>query len=161
MRTIPHNIKSGLAVLALVLACICLPGWVEADAPRPQIAPMVDKPRPVVMLVRKALGEKELVSLGTFTALAYCSCPQCCGQWSSGPTASGTMPEAGRTVAADWSVLPAGTEIYIDGLGWRTVEDTGSGIAGDKLDIYMESHQAALEWGVRKLEVWIKNEHDL
>lgn len=148
------ELRPGLAVLALLLVCICLPGWVEADSPAPQIIPQVDNPPAAVLLCRKGLGEPELVSLGTFTAYAYCSCSKCCGQWSGGPTASGTMPEAGRTVAADWSVLPAGTEVYIDGLGWRVVEDTGSGIAGDKLDIYMEDHQAALEWGVREMEVY-------
>lgn len=70
MRTIPHNIKSGLAVLALVLACICLPGWVEADAPRPRIGPMADKPPAAVALVRKDLGERELVSLANPTPLS-------------------------------------------------------------------------------------------
>ena len=94
------------------------------------------------------------MSLGRFTCYAYCSCPSCCGQWSGGPTASGTMPEEGRTIAADWGVLPAGTEVYLDGIGWRTVEDTGSGITGDKLDLYMGSHAAALEFGVKEVEVY-------
>lgn len=98
--------------------------------------------------------EPELVSLGTFTVYAYCPCEKCCGQWSGGPTASGVLPAEGRTVAADWDVLPAGTEIYIDGVGWRTVEDTGGGISGNTLDLYMEDHQAALEWGVREIEIW-------
>ena len=100
--------------------------------------------------------EPELVSLGHFTCYAYCSCPSCCGQWSGGPTASGTMPEEGRTIAADWGVLPAGTEIYLDGIGWRTVEDTGSGITGDKLDLYMDSHEAALKFGVREIAVYAR-----
>lgn len=147
-----RRIVSALIPAALLLTCICIPGW--AEAPRKRIA----APRPaVVQTARRELTQRqgpELVSLGTFTAYAYCQCEKCCGYWSGGPTASGTMPEAGRTVAADWSVIPAGTEIYIDSLGWRTVEDTGSGITGDKLDIFMESHQAALEWGVRELEVW-------
>lgn len=64
-------------------------------------------------------------SLGTYTVYAYCPCAKCCGQWSGGLTASGTVPEEGRAVAADWDVLPAGTEIYIEGVGWRVVEDTG------------------------------------
>lgn len=153
-----HYLKS-LAFVLLTLACICIPGW--AEAPQKRITFVVDKPRPVVIqIARRELTQRqgpELVSLGIFTAYAYCYCEKCCGQWSGGPTASGTMPEAGRTVAADWSVIPAGAEIYIDGLGWRTVEDTGSGITGNKLDIFMESHQAALEWGIKELEVWQKS----
>lgn len=140
-------------ILGIYLAVCILAGEMTTLQPRILLA---DKPRVVAASVGKTLAaaEPELVSLGTFTAFAYCSCPKCCGQWSGGPTASGTMPEAGRTVAADWAVLPAGTEVYIEDLGWRVVEDTGSGITGDKLDIYMESHQAALAWGIRELEVW-------
>ena len=112
--------------------------------------------RPVVVqTVAAPYEEPELVSLGVFTVYAYCPCETCCGQWSGGPTASGVMPEEGRTVAADWDVLPAGTEIYIDGVGWRTVEDTGSGIKGNSLDLYMDNHQDALEWGVQEVEVFI------
>lgn len=96
----------------------------------------------------------ELVSLGTYTLYAYCPCPKCCGQWSGGLTASGTVPEEGRTVAADWDVLPAGTELYIEGVGWRVVEDTGAGIDGQALDIYMDSHADALRFGVQEMEVW-------
>ena len=96
-----------------------------------------------------------LESLGTYAVYAYCPCAKCCGQWSGGLTASGTVPEEGRTVAADWDVLPAGTEIYIEGVGWRVVEDTGAGIDGQALDVYMASHAAALDFGVQGLEVWV------
>lgn len=93
--------------------------------------------------------------IGTFQATAYCSCEKCCGKWSGGPTASGTMPVQGRTIASDWDVLPAGTEVYIDGLGWRTVEDTGSAIQGQDIDIYMQSHEAAVNFGVRYVDVYM------
>lgn len=96
--------------------------------------------------------------MGTFRATAYCSCEKCCGKWSGGPTASGTMPMQGRTIASDWDVLPAGTEVYIDGLGWRTVEDKGSAIQGQDIDIYMQSHEAAIAWGVQEVDVWIMEE---
>lgn len=57
-------------------------------------------------------------------------------------------------MAADWEVLPAGTEIYIEGVGWRVVEDTGAGIDGQALDVYMASHGAALDFGVQTAAVW-------
>lgn len=139
------------AGIYLLAACAA-----DAVAPAPRAAAITSRPEKAVVLT---LGDKELpelVSLGHFTCYAYCSCPSCCGQWSGGPTASGTMPEEGRTIAADWGVLPAGTEIYLDGIGWRTVEDTGSGITGDKLDLYMDSHEAALEFGVREIEVYAR-----
>lgn len=136
---------------AALLAVACLVGWGAAH--RVHFAP-VDRQDGKVRAL-ETVPEPGLVKVGVFTCYAYCSCPKCCGQWSGGPTDSGTMPTVGRTVAADWSVLPAGSVLYIDGLGRRAVEDTGSGIKGDKLDIFMEDHQTALEWGVRELEVWV------
>jgi len=102
--------------------------------------------------------------VGTFTATAYCPCVTCCGIWSAEHpdridtdyiqrTASGTEAEAGRTIAADWDVLPEGTVVVIKGHPY-TVEDTGNAIKGNRIDIFMESHEAALEWGVREVEVY-------
>lgn len=139
------------AGLYLLAACTA-----DAVAPTSRKTSITSRPEKAVVepLVSKELPE--LVCLGTFTVYSYCSCPSCCGQWSGGPTASGTMPEEGRTLAADWDVLPAGTEVYLEGIGWRTVEDTGSGITEDKLDLYMDSHAAALEFGVQEIEIWTR-----
>lgn len=63
-------------------------------------------------------------------------------------------------MAADWDVLPAGTEIYIEGVGWRVVEDTGAGIDGQALDIYMDSHGAALDFGVQEMEVYREQDRE-
>ena len=108
-------------------------------------------------------AESEPVSLGEFKMTAYCACVKCCGIWSAEHpsrgadyvqrTASGTIPEQGRTVAADWSVLPEGTEVIINGQTY-TVEDTGSGVDGKHIDVFFESHQEALEWGVQIAEVF-------
>lgn len=149
---------TGLAVLGLSVCAGALLGAGTAYSIREPVQPAKATFRPVVVQTvaepYEEQEEPERVSLGVFTVYAYCPCETCCGQWSGGPTASGVMPEEGRTVAADWDVLPAGTEIYIDGIGWRTVEDTGSGITGNKLDLYMDSHQDALEWGVQEIEVF-------
>lgn len=60
------------------------------------------------------------------------------------------------TLAADTRVYPFGTRMYIPGYGYGIVEDRGSAIKGPhKLDIFFDSHSAALEWGVRHLEVVI------
>ena len=155
-----QRIRANLTGLAVIGAAVCagalLGGGAAYSITEPR-EPAKASFRPVVVQTMAApYEEPELVSLGTFTVYAYCPCETCCGQWSGGPTASGTMPEEGRTIAADWGVLPAGTEIYLDGIGWRTVEDTGSGITGDKLDLYMDSHEAALKFGVREIAVYAR-----
>lgn len=106
-----------------------------------------------------ASAEPEMRCLGTFTLTAYCGCETCCGRWAGGPTASGVMPEAGRTIAVDTSVIPMGSKVYIEGLGECVAEDTGSAIKGNRIDIYMDSHKEALGFadgaGSCKADVYI------
>lgn len=90
-------------------------------------------------------------------ATAYCPCPVCCGKWATegggGVTASGKEAEQGVTIAADWSVFPKGVCLAIAGVGKRVVQDTGSAIKGARLDVFFESHEDAVEFGVKRLSV--------
>lgn len=98
--------------------------------------------------------EKSKVGLGEFKITAYCPCEKCCGKWADGFTSSGDKATEGITIAADWSILPEGTILDIDGVGERIIQDTGGAIKGKRLDLYFEDHQAALDFGVQELEVW-------
>ena len=71
---------------------------------------------------------------------------------SNGITATGVQASS-RTIAADWNVLPPGTEVHIEGIGYRVVEDRGGGIKGNKLDVWFPSHQEAWEYGRRRVVV--------
>ena len=93
----------------------------------------------------------ETINKGEFKVTAYCACSKCCGKWADGYTASGTKATAGRTIAADTSILPFGTEVKIEGLGNYIVEDVGGAVKGNKLDIFFNSHEEALEFGVKNL----------
>ena len=86
----------------------------------------------------------------TYKITAYCPCSKCCGK-STGRTASGTKATAGRTIAAP-SNFAFGTKLNIGGHIY-TVEDRGGAIKGNKIDIFVSSHQEALQWGVRYLTV--------
>lgn len=86
---------------------------------------------------------------------AYCSCAKCCGK-TNGITAMGTKATEGRTVAAS-SQFAFGTKLNINGHVY-TVEDRGGAIKGNKIDIYVNSHAAALAWGVRYLPVSVVNQ---
>lgn len=90
----------------------------------------------------------------TYKVTAYCSCAKCCGK-TNGKTASGTKATAGRTVAAS-SKFAFGTQLNIGGHVY-TVEDRGGAINGNKIDIYVNSHAEALQWGVRYLTVDVVN----
>lgn len=89
-------------------------------------------------------------------ATAYCPCSKCCGK-SDGITATGVKAKEGRTIAADPKKFPYGTKILIDGNVY-TVEDCGGAIKDNKIDIFFESHEKALNFGVQHLTAYIKGE---
>ena len=91
--------------------------------------------------------------LGNFKLTAYCNCAVCWGRWAGGPTASGKMPVQGRTIAT--GVLPFGTKLNIGGKIY-TVEDRGTPYG--HIDIYMERHADAEEFGVRYADVYQSEE---
>jgi len=69
-------------------------------------------------------------------------------------TASGREIRPGITVAAGPSI-PFGTWIWIEGFGWRCVEDRGSAIKDGHVDIAMISRQNALDFGRQEVLVII------
>lgn len=94
--------------------------------------------------------------LGDYLLTAYCPCPICCGAYSNmeNPrTASGTTPVAGRTVAGP-AELPFGTQLNINGYIF-TVEDRGGAINGNHLDVYFNTHEEALAFGMRTVPVFL------
>jgi len=105
----------------------------------------------------------------------YCKCQICCGwerNWMLQPvysygknkgkpkkigvTSSGTKAVKG-TIAADLNVLPYGTVLYIPDYGWGQVEDIGSAIKGNHIDLFFNSHNEALKWGrkTKIVHVWL------
>ena len=85
-----------------------------------------------------------------WTLTSYCKCKKCCGK-DDGVSASGrvlTNADEGKVCAAP-SSFPFGTVLTISG-GWSgrvTVVDRGGDIHGKRLDIYMSSHQNAINFG--------------
>lgn len=60
------------------------------------------------------------------------------------------------TIAADISVFPLGTILYIPDYGYGVVADTGSAIIGNKIDLYYDTVEQVYEqWGKKEVEVYI------
>lgn len=95
--------------------------------------------------------EKITNKTGIYTVTAYCRCKKCCGKTDK-ITASGVKAKEGMTIAADSSIT-FGTLVYIDGVGYREVQDRGGSITGNHIDLYFESHTDALEFGKQNLMV--------
>ena len=68
--------------------------------------------------------------------------------------ANGNYPTAWYTVACN--SLDLGTQIYIEGIGVRTVEDRGPGWLGSEwCDIFMDSYDECVVWGSQHKNVYI------
>jgi len=77
------------------------------------------------------------------------------GHPAYGITFSGNRVEEGLTVAVDPEKIALGSWIYIEEMGIFRADDTGGKIKGDRIDIYMESVDDALEFGIRDVRVFV------
>jgi 3D (Asp-Asp-Asp) domain-containing protein len=89
---------------------------------------------------------------------AYNPDARSCGASADGITASGysVFTNGGSLIAADPRTLPLGSLVSVPGYdGGSTVPvlDVGGAIKGNRLDVLFPTHAAAMEWGVRDLEV--------
>ena len=114
----------------------------------------------MVLLCAAMVGSSDAPQVGyTIRAMeitGYCICSECCGIYSDGVTASGVAAD-GFLVAAP-PRYPFGTLMVIEGYaGGRTVtvQDRGGAIIYSRLDLLFDSHQTALAWGRRIVNVVI------
>lgn len=113
------------------------------------------KPTPVVSKI------KEDVGYDVYVLTAYTAYEESTGKTESHPafgvTASGKTVKEGRTIACPRE-LDFGTKVYIPYFdNTYTCEDRGSAIRGKKIDVYMKTTKAALNFGRRKLPIKIIN----
>ena len=94
-----------------------------------------------------------------FTVTHYCGCGKCCGKYSGGSEsiaygAAGKRLEAFVSVAVDPSAIPLGTVLHDAEGNLYRAEDTGSGVKGYHIDLFVGDHQEALNMGVREIELY-------
>lgn len=99
---------------------------------------------------------------------AYCPCQKCCDDWGKIPVSSGkrktpsghTIHVGDKFVAAPRK-YPFGTEMVVEGYAGGKivkVEDVGGAIKGNKLDLYFDSHQEALNYGRKDVLVKVRGQ---
>lgn len=97
--------------------------------------------------------------VGEFDVSYYTAGPESTGKYPGDPfygvTASGDFVLEGYTAAADWDLFEPGTRLFIEGVGFRVVRDSGSAIKGKKLDIFVEDLDVALQNGRHMARVYV------
>ena len=93
---------------------------------------------------------KQVINNVTLTAYTASSTGKASSHPGYGKTATGTTVTEGRTIAVDPKVVPLGWWVYIDGIGFRRAEDTGSAIKGNVIDVYFENGTYANRFGLKR-----------
>lgn len=92
--------------------------------------------------------------LGLFTLTAYTAGPESTGKSKNDPwygiTASGSRALDGVTIAVDPEVIPIGSRVYIEGIGYRIAQDVGSAIRGKRIDLFISDLSKAKQFGVQR-----------
>lgn len=148
----PHILRAlalPIAIICLVAALISLAGARTTAHSSSLNAPVTesDSPEP---------NSHQTVQM---RVTAYCPCPECCGQFSDGITACAHKIKPGDTFVAADRMYPFGTEMIVPGYNnARPVKvlDRGGAITGNRLDVFFHSHQQALNWGVRYIDVKVR-----
>lgn len=92
---------------------------------------------------------------GKFKATFYCPCVKCVGNKKIIKTATGNIPISNKTIAVDSSIIPLHSIVYIPNYGYFVAEDTGNAIKGNKIDIFVDSHEEALKQGNKNVDLYV------
>lgn len=97
---------------------------------------------------------KELVMSATAYTADYASTGKNPGDPGFGITYSGMKARVG-VVAVDPTVIPLGTELYIEGYGYAVAGDIGSAIKGAKIDLFFNTSRECTNYGRQKVLVYV------
>lgn len=88
------------------------------------------------------------------TATAYTAyCKGCSGKTTTGIDLR-KNPDA-KVVAVDPSIIPLGSKVWVEGYGYAIAADTGGGIDGYEIDVFIPNVSDAMKWGRRTVIIKI------
>lgn len=107
----------------------------------------------VMLMIPMQLEAGTRINMGEFKLTFFCPC-EICSEDFGHETSSGKIARSEHTIAVDPAVIDIGSKVLIDGIVY-TAEDTGGGVKGDHIDIFVESHEETLKRGVQYTNVWV------
>lgn len=100
------------------------------------------------------LHQEQVVDEVIMEATAYTAyCTGCSGITKTGQDLRAN-PDM-KVIAVDPNVIPLGTKVFVDGYGYAIAGDIGSAIKGSRIDVFIPTRDAALEWGRQNVKVKI------
>ncbi|MDN3448991.1 3D domain-containing protein [Planococcus sp. APC 3906] len=120
------------------------PKQASAPAPAKTAAPVqASAPAPAT----QQAGKEMTVSATAYTA--YCA--GCSGTTATGQDLRSNPNQ--KVIAVDPTVIPLGSKVWVEGYGTAIAGDTGGAIKGNKIDVFIPSQSAALEWGRKNITI--------
>lgn len=107
----------------------------------------------VMLMIPMQLEAGTRINMGEFKLTFFCPC-EICSEGFGHETSSGKTARSEHTIAVDPEVIDIGSKVLINGIVY-TAEDTGGGVKGDHIDIFVESHEETLKRGVQHTNVWV------
>lgn len=164
-----------LAIIVTTITVICVrTSFADSDEPitktveiaETAVEEHVTEAAPVAVEPQIVIIEESCKkSLGEFLITYYCACSECCDEYGINRpvvngktivfTATMAVAQEGVTIAVDPEVIPYGSTVYIEGVGYRVAQDCGGAIKGNRIDVYINSHERANEIGVHTSEVYL------
>ena len=160
-------ILTGFLVIAVLLAVTasgvfsCGEQTLPDEEESVEIGPVYE---PIQEVVEPAEQDTYSLVIENSTITHYCICEKCCGKDESHPaygiTASGREAEPYVSIAVDPLLIELGSIVYLDFGDGELLEcradDTGSAIAGSKIDLCVASHEEAIQLGVKTATVYVQ-----
>jgi 3D (Asp-Asp-Asp) domain-containing protein/LysM repeat protein len=99
-------------------------------------------------------GKAQAQKVITVKATAYtANCKGCTGITKTGVNLKANPSK--KIIAVDPSIIPLGSKVYVEGYGKAIAADIGGAIKGKRIDVFIPSQKAAIQYGVKTIKVRI------
>ena len=110
----------------------------------------------IIIIILLYLSPKAEQKYYLMTATAYYPGFECTHPFTDGLTAIGDVAGRGCIAIDDRSgPLRMGQKVFIEGYGCGKCNDRGSAIKNWKIDLCFDTHEEALEWGIKLVKVYV------
>ena len=154
LKSLSHNTRS-TAILAVVSMSLIAFSIIQNIQVHMMLKQQTKTYTEMMIEAQPDIQEFPNRKLGRFTLSWYS--PKELGKTSPSQlrTSSGTIPKEGRTIAVDPKVIPYGSIVYIQDYGYFIAEDCGGDIKQNRIDIFTNSHETAIQQGKKVANVWV------
>lgn len=147
-------------MIAICIVALCLCNAVPLNTSQTADTTIEFKQEKPPQMKKKPSRQKQTFEVeATAYDISIESCGKTDGITASGFDLTGHTWQTARCVAADWSVFPKGSKLYIqfEGApeynGVYYVRDKGGAIKGRRIDLFIETRQGCINFGRRKARV--------